>query len=450
MLTPQPPKKRRAGLAGAVRGGRLEHLVGRFHSAPSSFLAALARVEFRMDPQQERRKRMAWAAAIVILLLEYYRSINTRIPRITSSFVGDKWVCEMLSRRPIRFNNIFRMTVPIFMDLLHELSLNHGLQGSSRMTKREILAITLYILSQNESIRGAMERFQHSSETISRYFFKGIRSLVSLATKIIKPEDSSFASTPEQIANDSRYMPYFKNCIGVIDGTHVDARIPSHEKVAYIGRSGSTTQNVMAVCDFNMCFTFVMAGWEGSAHDGRIFSYATRNRSQGFPNPPSGKYYLIDDEYPMQRGYLKPYPDTRYDISDFERASDIICDRKEMFNKRHSSLRGVIERTFGVWKKKWAILHDMPSYPFPKQVHIVVATMTLHNFIRRHPSRSDTDFSMADNDELNVYDEPSELLVGPSVNEDEIDCNEFEVHDAEGVAEMTALREFIADAIYDN
>ncbi|XP_020598411.1 putative nuclease HARBI1, partial [Phalaenopsis equestris] len=177
-----------------------------------------------------------------------------------------------------------------------------------------------------------------------------------------------------------------QNCIGAIDGTHVDARIPNHEKVAYIGRSGATTQNVMVVCDFNMCFTFVVAGWEGSARDSQIFSFATRNRSKCFSNPLSGKYYLVDAGYPMQRGYLKPYSDTRYHLPDFERVSDTVRGRKEMFKKCHSSLRGVIEKTFGVWKKKWVILRDMSSYPFQKLVYIVFATMTLHNFIRRHSS----------------------------------------------------------------
>ncbi|VVA40683.1 PREDICTED: putative nuclease HARBI1 [Prunus dulcis] len=36
------------------------------------------------------------------------------------------------------------------------------------------------------------------------------------------------------------------------------------------------------------------------------------------------------------------------------------------------------------FKKKWSILRDMPTYPFHKQVKIVIATMTLHNYIRRH------------------------------------------------------------------
>ncbi|KAK8957278.1 hypothetical protein KSP39_PZI001342 [Platanthera zijinensis] len=88
---------------------------------------------------------------------------------------------------------------------------------------------------------------------------------------MIDATDREFKNIPPQILNDSRYMPYFKDCIGAIDGTHVDARISPEKKVRYIGRHGVTTQNVMAVCDFNMCFTFVMAGWEGSAHDSRIY-----------------------------------------------------------------------------------------------------------------------------------------------------------------------------------
>ncbi|PKU62838.1 hypothetical protein MA16_Dca028120 [Dendrobium catenatum] len=55
-------------------------------------------------------------------------------------------------------------------------------------------------------------------------------------------------------------MPYFKDCIGAIDGTHVDARIPIEEQVVYIGRHHSLTQNVMAACNFNMCLTFVALG----------------------------------------------------------------------------------------------------------------------------------------------------------------------------------------------
>jgi hypothetical protein len=43
----------------------------------------------------------------------------------------------------------------------------------------------------------------------------------------------------------------------------------------------------------------------------------------------------------------------------------------------------VIERSFGVWKQRWKILQNMPAYPYKTQVEIVVASMALHNYIRR-------------------------------------------------------------------
>jgi len=55
---------------------------------------------------------------------------------------------------------------------------------------------------------------------------------------------------------------------------------------------------------------------------------------------------------------------------------------KEVFNHAHSSLRNVIERSFGVLKMKWRILKNLPSYPVNKQSKIIVACMAPHNFIR--------------------------------------------------------------------
>jgi hypothetical protein len=34
-----------------------------------------------------------------------------------------------------------------------------------------------------------------------------------------------------------------------------------------MGRNRVPTQNVMAACDFDLLFTFVMAGCEGATHD---------------------------------------------------------------------------------------------------------------------------------------------------------------------------------------
>ncbi|KAL0534842.1 hypothetical protein IC582_029139 [Cucumis melo] len=79
---------------------------------------------------------------------------------------------------------------------------------------------------------------------------------------------------------------------------------------------------------------------------------------------------------------------------------------KEVFNHRHSSLRCTIERTFDVWKNRWRIVRQMHSFPFDKQVKIVVASMPLHNFIRVR-SKTNYEFKPYDgpsNDEINYED----------------------------------------------
>ena len=60
----------------------------------------------------------------------------------------------------------------------------------------------------------------------------------------------------------------------------------------YIGRKGVPTFNVMATCDFDMCFTFISVGWEGSAHDTRVFLHALNTPSMNFPKPPRGKLII--------------------------------------------------------------------------------------------------------------------------------------------------------------
>jgi hypothetical protein len=70
---------------------------------------------------------------------------------------------------------------------------------------------------------------------------------------------------------------------------------------------------------------------------------------------------------------------------------------KEKFNRKHSSIRNVIERSFGLLKMKWEILYRIKKYPMWKQKMIVVACMVLHNFIREHNS-DDADFARFDRD----------------------------------------------------
>ncbi|KAL4588303.1 hypothetical protein LXL04_001187 [Taraxacum kok-saghyz] len=102
------------------------------------------------------------------------------------------------------------------------------------------------------------------------------------------------------------------------------------------------------------------------------------------------KYYVVDAGYPNTRGHLAPYKGAtiRYHLPDFQRAQTPALrapsGAKETFNFRHSSLRNIIERTFGVWKARWAILRDMHvNFTYNHQVKIVLASMAMHKYIRK-------------------------------------------------------------------
>ncbi|CAN6579859.1 unnamed protein product [Malus baccata var. baccata] len=164
------------------------------------------------------------------------------------------------------------------------------------------------------------------------------------------------------------------------------------------------TQNVMAACNFDMQFTFACAGWEGTAHDTRVFLSVLRNPNLNFSKPPN----------------------------DFRRGPEP-TDHKEVFNHMHSSLRSIIERTFGVWKKKWAILRDMPNYPFNKQVKIVIATMALHNYIWRYSERD------------RHFDDPMDYCEESDNSDD--DDEEYQNYQVEGSHEIEALRNRIAASL---
>ena len=90
-----------------------------------------------------------------------------------------------------------------------------------------------------------------------------------------------------------KYYPYFKDTIGVLDGTHIHYVVREKDQMAYrYGRDPKhTTQNVLGVCDFNMRFTFVSTDWEGIAYDCKVLNHAVLDPRHNFPHPPRGLTY---------------------------------------------------------------------------------------------------------------------------------------------------------------
>ncbi|CAN1752818.1 hypothetical protein LINPERHAP1_LOCUS4906 [Linum perenne] len=176
---------------------------------------------------------------------------------------GHDWVRELLHDHPGRIYEQLRTERHIFLHLCEELK-NHGLCPSKNITVQEQVAMFLMILAHSNSARDNAEDFQHSTATVSKYFGIVLKTVISMS-----------------------------HCVGAIDGVHVDAIIPISQQIPFRGRRGNTNHNVLCVCSFDMRFTYVVAGWEGSAHDARILTSTATDRNSQFSMPPLGMVAFI-------------------------------------------------------------------------------------------------------------------------------------------------------------
>ncbi|CAN1787656.1 hypothetical protein LINPERHAP1_LOCUS17731 [Linum perenne] len=156
-----------------------------------------------------------------------------------------------------------------FNHFCKELKEHGGLSSSKNVIVEEQVAIFLRVLTHTNTARDGAELSQHSTATISKYFHRVLKAVMGLSKRVIVPD-----------------------CVGAIDGVHIDACIPTDQQIPFRGRKTTTTQNVMCVCNFDMLFTYVVAGWEGTANDARILSETASNPNNQFLMPPQGKLYI--------------------------------------------------------------------------------------------------------------------------------------------------------------
>ncbi|CAL9013503.1 unnamed protein product [Prunus brigantina] len=134
-----------------------------------------------------------------------------------------------------------------------------------------------------------------------------------------------------------------------------------------------------------------------------------------------------------------------YDKSQLKNKWDALKEQwkiwKELIGKETglgwNSKLGTIDASDEWWhnkiEKKWSILRDMPNYPFDKQVKIVIATMALHNYIRRHAQR-DIHFDK-------VNDNPNAMEMEGDTQE------EYHIIQGPGAQELETLRNKIAASL---
>ena len=80
--------------------------------------------------------------------------------------------------------------------------------------------------------------------------------------------------------------------------------MPERDLAPFIDRGGGISENVRAVVVWYGNFIYTIVGWEGSAHDGRLWADA---KDRGFHLPP-GHYVLGNARFPVRADSLGTVP----------------------------------------------------------------------------------------------------------------------------------------------
>ena len=195
-----------------------------------------------------------------------------------------------------------------------------------------------------------------------------------LAKAIIKLPGST---TPAYIKDNPKFFPFLRDCIGTIDGSHYSCQPPSRCAEVFRNRKGMLSTNVLVAVDFDGRFIYMLAGWEGSAHDWKVYMDAVQKKFV----IPNKKYLLADAGYNCSHRLLTPFRGIRYHLQETARQGLRPATPEELYNLRHSEARIIVEKAIGRHKAMFRIHTSRPSYPIATQVKILYATAGLMNWI---------------------------------------------------------------------
>lgn len=78
----------------------------------------------------------------------------------------------------------------------------------------------------------------------------------------------------KEVEDGFRKYANFPNCIGAIDGKHIELIQPEHTGSLFFNYKTYFSSVLLAVCDANYCFVYVNVGSYGKTSDSAIFQHS--------------------------------------------------------------------------------------------------------------------------------------------------------------------------------
>ncbi|KMQ88379.1 nuclease harbi1-like protein [Lasius niger] len=248
------------------------------------------------------------------------------------------------------------------------------------------LAATLAFLAHGDSIKSKAWEFRIGKSTMYKIVIEVCQAIWTILQPLYLPEPSYELWT--QIAENFFSKWQFPNCVGAIDGRHMQIQAPPNSGSEFFNYKKYFSLVLMASCDASYKFTWVDIGQYGSISDGGVWSNSAfadglEHGEAKLPPPKMlpGSHikfpyiFVADEAFPLNAYLMRPYPRTA------------LQNKQRVFNYRLSRARRVIENTFGILVSRWRILRRCICNT-PRNAEVMFqALVCLHNFIMTEESK---------------------------------------------------------------
>jgi len=265
------------------------------------------------------------------------------------------------SKRSVMFN-----ILPLVEEGLAKTN-NRGLPVSPII--QLLICLRFYATASFQLVMGDV--IQISQSTISRIIFRVSCLIASNINKYIKmPTSDQARSENKRLFRELGYGPGgaigLPSIDGAIDCSHIrltHTRFQNLNEI-YRNRKGYFSLNVQAIVGPRTEILDIVPEWPGSEHDSRILQ-----NSRIFMRYRQGQLNDIlvgDAGYPSLPFLLTPI-------------NNPVTDEEISYNIIHGKTRRIVERTFGIWKRRFPCLSRGLSTKLITSTTIIVACAVLHN-----------------------------------------------------------------------
>lgn len=200
---------------------------------------------------------------------------------------------------------------------------------------------------------------------------------VSTASKVVQEVSTALARRGKEFVNfpqnvQTLHSEFFKiakfpKCAGALDCTHIKIQSPGGANAeTFRNRKNFFSLNVQCVSDAKLKICDIVARWPGATHDTYIYKNS-RVRAR-IENGEFGirSVFVGDSGYGVSPTLITPLaaPATRAEI---------------LFQESQIRTRNPVERTFGVWKRRFPVLALGIRLKLSSVEAVIVATAVLHN-----------------------------------------------------------------------